>query len=144
MEKQAQLLPAIIIPSRGRCVLCAWCAVPAALLAPFVFWRSALGGLILCLVWAAAEFCVWARACSFAAAYDAKALTIYAGIAFPTERAVPLREAVCVRTLRTPLARLAGVSVLIIDTAAGTRLLLPTVPARQAERLAAALMRSNA
>ena len=36
---------AVIIPPKGRAVLCVWAAVPGLLAAPFVFWQGILPGL---------------------------------------------------------------------------------------------------
>ena len=44
---------ALIIPPRGRAVLCCWAAIPGLLAAPFVFWQSMPAGVVFCLLWAA-------------------------------------------------------------------------------------------
>lgn len=44
---------ALIIPPRGRAVLCCWAAIPGLLAAPFVFWQSLPAGVVFCLLWAA-------------------------------------------------------------------------------------------
>lgn len=119
---------ALIIPPRGRAVLCCWAAIPGLLAAPFVF----------CLLWAALVAVVYQRACSYAAALGAETLTVYSGIVFPLRRAVRRRAVTGLFRLRTPLLRLAGVSVVVI-TAPGTRLILPAVPAEQAAALTHAL-----
>lgn len=134
---------ALIIPPRGRAVLCLWAALPGALAAPFVFWQSLFAGLIFCALWAGLVALLRMRAVSYAAALGAETLTLYAGIAFPVRRAISRRAVTGVQQLRTPLLRLAGVTVLII-TAPGARLLLPAVPARQAEALARALAEDTA
>ena len=113
---------ALIIPPRGRAVLCCWAAIPGLLAAPFVFWQSLPAGVVFCLLWAALVAVVYQRACSYAAALGAETLTVYSGLF----------------RLRTPLLRLAGVSVVVI-TAPGTRLILPAVPAEQAAALTHAL-----
>ena len=110
---------ALIIPPRGRAVLCCWAAIPGLLAAPFVFWQSMPAGVVFCLLWAALVAVVYQRACSYAAALGAETLTVYSGIVFP-------------------LRRVAGVSVVVI-TAPGTRLILPAVPAEQAAALTHAL-----
>ena len=69
-----------------------------------------------------------------AAALGAETLTVYSGIVFPLRRAVRRRAVTGLFRLRTPLLRLAGVSVVVI-TASGTRLVLPAVPAEQAAAL---------
>ena len=117
---------ALIIPPRGRAVLCCWAAIPGLLAAPFVFWQSMPAGVVFCLLWAALVAVVYQRACS------------YAGIVFPLRRAVRRRAVTGLFRLRTPLLRLAGVSVVVI-TAPGTRLILPAVPAEQAAALTHAL-----
>ena len=129
---------ALIIPPRGRAVLCTWAALPGLVLAPFLFWQSLPAGAVFCLLWAALVMLVRLRATSYAAALGAETLTVYSGIAFPIRRAISRRAVTGVLQLRTPLLRLAGVSVLII-TAPGSRLILPAVPARQADALTHAL-----
>ena len=124
---------ALIIPPRGRAVLCCWAAIPGLLAAPFVFWQSLPAGMVFCLLWATLVAVVYQRACSYAAALGAETLTVYSGIVFPLRRAVT-----GLFRLRTPLLRLAGGSVVII-TAPGTRLILPAVPAEQAAALTHAL-----
>ena len=117
---------ALIIPPRGRTVLCCWAAIPGLLAAPFVFWQS--------MLWAVLVAVVYQRACSYAAALGAETLTVYSGIVFPLRRAIRRRAVTGLFRLRTPLLRLAGVSVVVI-TAPGTRLILPAVPAEQAAAL---------
>ena len=129
---------ALVIPPRGRAVLCCWAAIPGLLAAPFVFWQSLPAGVVFCLLWAALVAVVRVRACSYAAALGPETLTVYSGITFPLRRAVRRRAVTGLFQLRTPLLWLAGVSVVII-TAPGTRLILPAVPARQAAALAQAL-----
>lgn len=109
---------AVIIPPKGRAVLCVWAAVP---------------GLLAVLV-----FLARCRACSFAAVLGARTLTVYSGIVLPVRQVFPRRAVTGVQQLRTPLLRLAGASVLIIS-APGSRMLLPAVPAAQAGALAHAL-----
>lgn len=122
---------ALIIPPRGRAVLCCWAAIPGLLAAPFVFWQSLPAGVVFCLLWAALVAVVYQRACSYAAALGAETLTVYSGIVFPLRRAIRRRAV-------TGLFRLAGGSVVVI-TAPGTRLILPAVPAEQAAALTHAL-----
>ena len=129
---------ALVIPPRGRAVLCCWAALPGLVLAPFLFWQSLPTGVIFCLLWAALVALARLRATSYAAALGAETLTVYSGVAFPVQRAISRRAVTGVFQLRTPLLRLAGATVLII-TAPGSRLILPAVPARQAEALAHAL-----
>ena len=120
---------ALIIPPRGRAVLCCWAAIPGLLAAPFVFWQSLPAALVAV---------VYQRACSYAAALGAETLTVYSGIVFPLRRAIRRRAVTGLFRLRTPLLRLAGGSVVVI-TAPGTRLILPAVPAEQAAALTHAL-----
>ena len=108
--------------------------IPGLLAAPFVFWQSLPAGVVFCLLWAALVAVVYQRACSYAAALGAETLTVYSGIVFPLRRAVRRRAVTGLFRLRTPLLRLAGVSVVVI-TAPGTRLVLPAVPAEQAAAL---------
>lgn len=129
---------ALIIPPRGRVVLCCWAAIPGLLAAPFVFWQSLPAGMVFCLLWAALVAVVYQRACSYAAALGAETLTVYSGIVFPLRRAIRRRAVTGLFRLRTPLLRLAGVSVVVI-TAPGTQLILPAVPAEQAAALTHAL-----
>ena len=82
---------ALIIPPRGRAVLCCWAAIPGLLVAPFVFWQSLPAGVVFCLLWAALVAVVYQRACSYAAALGAETLTVYSGIVFPLRRAIRRR-----------------------------------------------------
>ena len=107
---------AVIIPPKGRAVLCVWAAVPGLLAAPFVFWQGILPGLVFAALWAVLVFLARCRACSFAAVLGARTLTVYSGIVLPVRQA----------------------SVLIIS-APGSRMFLPAVPAAQAGALAHAL-----
>ena len=120
MTEQELRRTAVIIPPTGRAVLCVWAAVPGLFAAPFVFWQSLAAGAGFCLLWAALLYCLWARACSFAAVLGARTVTVYSGAAVP---------------LRTPLMRLGGVSLLIV-AAPGAKLILPAIPAQQAGLLA--------
>lgn len=126
---------ALVMPPRGRAVLCVWAALPGAAGAPFAFWRSLTAGAVFCALWAVLIAGVWVRACSFAAALSEQTLTVYAGVVFPVRRAMPRRAVTGVRCLHTPLLRLARVRLLLIE-APGARLLLPAVPEAQALRLA--------
>ena len=138
MTEQELLRTALILPPRARAVLCVWAAVPGLLCAPFVFWQSLPAGVVFCLLWAALVVVVYQRACSYAAALGAETLTVYSGIVFPLRRAVRRKAVTGLFQLRTPLLRLAGVSVVVI-TAPGTRLILPAVPAEQVTVLTHAL-----
>lgn len=130
---------AVIIPPKGRAVLCVWAAVPGLLAAPFVFWQGILPGLVFAALWAVLVFLARCRACSFAAVLGARTLTVYSGIVLPVRQVFPRRAVTGVQQLRTPLLRLAGASVLIIISAPGSRMFLPAVPAAQAGALAHAL-----
>ena len=138
MTGRSLLRTALTIPPRGRAVLCVWAAIPGLIAAPFVFWQSIWAGLIFCLLWAGLVAGVRLRACSFAAALHPQDITVYAGVAFPVVRQLPRRAVTGVQLLRTPLLWLAGASVLVLRSP-GIQLVLPAVPARQAEALAAAL-----
>ena len=138
MTERDLLRTALIIPPKGRAVLCVWAAVPGVFCAPFVFWQSLPAGVVFCLLWAALVVVVYQRACSYAAALGAETLTVYSGIVFPLRRAVRRKAVTGLFQLRTPLLRLAGVSVVVI-TAPGTRLILPAVPAEQVTVLTHAL-----
>ena len=124
---------AVIIPPKGRAVLCVWAAVPGLLAAPFVFWQGILPGLVFAALWAVLVFLARCRACSFAAVLGARTLTVYSGIVLPVRQVFPRRAVTGVQQLR-----LAGASVLIIS-APGSRMFLPAVPAAQAGALAHAL-----
>ena len=138
MTEQELRRTAVVIPPKGRAVLCVWAAIPGLLLAPFAFWQSVWAGALFCALWAAFVALVRARACSFAAVLGARTLTVYSGIAIPLRQVLPRRAVTGVQQLRTPLLRLAGASVLLI-AAPGARMLLPAVPAAQAGALAHAL-----
>ena len=129
MTEQELRRTAVIIPPSGRAVLCVWAAVPGLFAAPFVFWQSIVAGAGFCLLWGFLVYCLWARACSFAAVLGARTVTVYSGAA------VPRGAVTSVRLLRTPLMRLGGVSLLIV-AAPGAKLFLPAIPAQQAGLLA--------
>ena len=122
---------ALVIPPKGRAVLCIWAAAAGLFLAPFAFWQSVPAGSVFCLLWAVLTALLRARACSYAAVLGEHTLTIYAGIAFPVRRVVPRRAVTGIQQFRSPLLRLAGVTVLVIS-APGARVLVPAVPAAQA------------
>lgn len=135
MTEQELRRTAVIIPPPGRAVLCVWAAVPGLFAAPFAFWQSAFLGLGFCLFWAFLVYCVRVRACSFAAALSPGTLTVYAGVALPVRRVVVRRAVTGVRLLRTPLLRMGHVSLLMV-AAPGVMLILPAIPAPEAEALA--------
>ena len=74
---------ALVIPPKGRAVLCIWAAAAGLFLAPFAFWQSVSAGAVFCLLWAMLTALLRARACSYAAVLGEHTLTIYAGITFP-------------------------------------------------------------
>ena len=119
------LRTALVIPPRGRAVLCCWAAIPGLLAAPFVFWQSLFAGCIFCALWACLVFAAWARACSFTAVLTARNTAVRAGIAVPITRQLPRRA-------------VTGVWMLVVRCP-GAQLILPGVPAPQAQALAAAL-----
>lgn len=133
------LRTALIIPPKGRAVLCIWASVPGVFCAPFVFWQGLLAGCVFCVLWAGFVFAVWARACSFAALLTAQNTAVRAGIATPITWQLPRRAVTGVWTLRTPLLWLAGCSVLVVR-GPGVQLVLPGVDALQAQALAAVLL----
>ena len=135
MTEQELRHTAVIIPPKGRAVLCVWAAVPGLLAAPFAFWQGLLPGFVFGLLWAGLVFCVRARACSFAAVLGARTLTVYSGIVLPVRKVFPRRAVTSIQQFRTPLLRLAGVSFLILS-APGSRMFLPAIPAAQAGALA--------
>ena len=138
MTERDLLRTALIIPPKGRAVLCVWAAVPGVFCAPFVFWQSLFAGCIFCALWACLVFAAWARACSFTAVLTARNTAVRAGIAVPITRQLPRRAVTGVQQFRSPLLRLAGATVLVIS-APGARVLVPAVPAAQAAALACAL-----
>ena len=123
MTERDLLRTALIIPPKGRAVLCVWAAVPG----------------VFCALWACLVFAAWARACSFTAVLTARNTAVRAGIAVPITRQLPRRAVTGVWTLRTPLLWLAGCSVLVVH-GPGVQLFLPGVDALQAQALAAVLM----
>lgn len=135
MTEQELRRTAVIIPPTGRAVLCVWAAVPGLFAAPFVFWQSAAAGAGFCLLWGFLVYCLWARACSFAAVLGERTVTVYSGVALPVRQVLPRRAVTSVRLFRTPLLRLGGVSLLIV-AAPGAKLFLPAIPAQQAGLLA--------
>ena len=138
MTERELLRTALVIPPRGRAVLCVWAGVPGLVCAPFVFWQSIAAGCVFCAVWTALVFEVWVRSCSFAAWLTPKDLVMQAGVAVPAARQLPRQAVTGLFALRTPLLWLAGCSVLVVH-GPGAQLILPGVPARQAQALAAAL-----
>ena len=112
MTEQELRRTAVIIPPTGRAVLCVWAAVPGLFAAPFVFWQSVAAGAGFCLLWGFLIYCLWARACSFAAVLGERTVTVYSGVALPVRQVLPRRAVTSVRLLRTPLLRLGGVSLL--------------------------------
>ena len=128
----------LIIPPRGRAVLCVWTAVPGAAAAPFLFWQNLWAGLAFCAAWAGLVWAVQARACSFVAALGSRTLRVYAGVVFPVEQMLPRGSVTSALQLRTPLLRLAGASLLVLS-APGVRVFLPAVDAAQADALVRAL-----
>jgi len=133
---------ALVIPPHGRAVLCVWAAVPGVMGAPFAFWRGIFTGVVFCALWAALAAGVWVRACGFAAALNERTLTVYVGVTFTAQRAIPRRAVTGVRCFCTPLMYLAQVRLLLVE-APGARVLLPAVRAEQAEQLAALLVGEN-
>ena len=83
MTEQELRRTAVIIPPTGRAVLCVWAAVPGLFAAPFVFWQGVAAGAGFCLLWGFLVYCLWARACSFAAVLGERTITVYSGVALP-------------------------------------------------------------
>ena len=138
MTERELLRTALVIPPRGRAVLCVWAGVPGLVCAPFVFWQSIAAGCVFCAVWTALVFEVWVRSCSFAAWLTPKDLVMQAGVAVPAARQLPRQAVTGLFALRTPLLWMAGCSVLVVRCP-GAQLILPGVPGRQAQALTAAL-----
>ena len=139
MTERELLHTALIIPPKGRAVLCAWAGVPGLVCAPFVFWQSIAAGCIFCALWAAFVFEVWVRCCSFAARLTPHSVVVQSGVAVPLTRQLPRRAVTGTWALRTPLLWLAGCSLLIVR-GPGVQLFLPGVDALQAQALAAVLL----
>ena len=133
------LRTALIIPPKGRAVLCFWAAVPGVFCAPFVFWQSIFAGCVFCALWAGLVFAVWVFGMTAIAALTAQNTTVRAGIAVPVTRQLTRSAVTGVWALRTPLLWLAGCSVLVVR-GPGVQLFLPGVDALQAQALAAVLM----
>lgn len=138
MTEQELLRTALIIPPRARDVLCLWAAVPGAVCAPFVFWQSTAAGILFCLIWTGVVFALRIRAMSFTAVLTPRSITVQVGVTFPVTRQIPRRAVTGVQLLRTPLLWLAGASVLIVRCP-GAQLVLPGIPAVQADAFAAIL-----
>lgn len=139
VNEQELTATALVIPPRGRAVLCLWAAVPGLLAAPFVFWQGLGWGLAFSALWALFVAAIRVRACSFVAALGPRALTIQLGVAFSVRRTLPRRAVTSALQFRTPLLRLAGLSVLVLFTP-GFWVVLPAVPRAQADALAAVLL----
>lgn len=138
MTERELLRTALVIPPRARAVLCVWAGVPGLVCAPFVFWQSIPAGCVFCALWAALVFEVWVRSCSFAAFLTRQNLVVQSGVAVPLTRQLPRRAVTGVWTLRTPLLWMAGSSLLLVR-GPGVQLLLPGVPAQQAQALTDAM-----
>ena len=143
MTERELLRTALIIPPKGRAVLCVWAALPGVLCAPFAFWQGKAAGLVFVLLWACLVAALRLRACSFVAVLQPGTLLVQAGIAFPVTRQMPRRAVTGVQNFRTPLLWLAGTSVLVVRSP-GCAVVLPAVPAQQAMALAAALAEGRA
>lgn len=139
MTQQQLLRTALVIPPRGRALVCLWCAVPGAIAAPFAFYRSLAAGVCFALVWGALVGLAWVRCVSFAAALTPAGLTVYAGVFWPVRRTIRREAVTSVVCLATPLARRAGVRLVSVRTP-GLRLRLPALEAEGAEALARALL----
>lgn len=139
MTERELLHTALVIPPRARAVLCVWAGVPGIVCAPFLFWQSIPAGCVFCALWAALVFEVWVRACSFATFLTPRDLAVQSGIAVPLARQLPRRAVTGVWALRTPLLWMAGCSLLIVR-GPGVQMLLPGVPAPQAQALTEVLM----
>lgn len=138
MTERELLHTALVIPPKGRAVLCVWAGVPGLICAPFVFWQSIPAGCVFCALWAVLVFEVWVRACSFAVFLTRRELVVQSGVAVPITRQLPRRAVTGVWALRTPLLWAAGCSLLLVR-GPGVQLFLPGVPAQQAQALTEAL-----
>lgn len=123
-----------VISSKGRLVELAWLLIPAAILAPFFFWRGAAWGIVLLLAVLIGAGAIWLRAVSFVAAVSADTLSLYGGVVFPFERRIP-RESICgMARIATPLLDVAGCRILLLYTPSGT-IFLPGLSRADAEQL---------
>ena len=140
MTERDLLRTALIIPPKGRAVLCVWAAVPGVFCAPFcVLAEPVCRVYFLCPVGVPCVRRVGQEPAAFTAVLTARNTAVRAGIAVPITRQLPRRAVTGVWTLRTPLLWLAGCSVLVVH-GPGVQLFLPGVDALQAQALAAVLM----
>lgn len=139
MTERDLLRTALIIPPKGRAVLCVWAAVPGVFCAPFVFWQSLFAGCIFCALWACLVFAAWARACSFTAVLTARNTAVRAGIAVPITRQLP-RRAVHHQHAAPGQPQKRRAQGPHASHGPGVQLFLPGVDALQAQALAAVLM----
>ena len=139
MTEGELLRTALVIPPRARAVLCVWAGIPGLVCAPFVFWQSIPAGCAFCVLWAVLVFAIWVRCCSFTARLTLRSLAVQSGVAVPLARQLPRRAVTGVWALRTPLLWMAGCSLLIVR-GPGVQMLLPGVPAPQAQALTEILM----
>lgn len=142
MTHQQLLRTALVIPRRGRALVCLWCAVPGAAAAPFAFYRSAAAGVCFSLAWGVLVGLVWLRCLSFAAALTPAGLTVYSGVFWPVRRTIRRQAVTSVVCLSTPLARRAGLRLVSVRSP-GMRLLLPALEADAAQALTQVLLEAQ-
>lgn len=142
MTPQQLLRTALVIPPRGRALVCLWCTLPGLAAAPFAFYRSGAAGACFVLGWGALVGLVFVRCLSFAAALTPAGLTVYTGVFWPVQRTVRRQAVTTVVSLSTPLGRRAGVQTLLVRTP-GLRLVLPALDKAGAEALAQALLEAQ-
>lgn len=134
MTEQELRRTAVIIPPTGRAVLCVWAAVPGLFAAPFVFWQSVAAGAGFCLLWGFLVYCLWARACSFAAVLGTDRNGLLRRCAAGAAGASPPGRYQCPAAPDTPAA--AGRRLAAHRGSPGREALLPAIPAQQAGLLA--------
>ena len=125
--------------SGGGRVVAFWLILPGAALAPFVFWQTFWGGVLLCAVWLFfCVVCVPLHLSTVRVSVSSGEVRLDRGLVFKSSRRVPLRFVAGVCRIRTPLLTLARSSLLVVYTS-GCLLILPPVGDGQADPLIRAL-----
>lgn len=127
------------IQSKGRAVLLAWAGMAGALLLPFAFWQGAVPGLVLCAVLAALLWWLSAWASGWKLTLlPGGGLAVQYGLVWQSRRALAPGAVIAATRLSTPLLRLAGCRMVLLQTAGGV-VVLPCLQRQQAAALCAAL-----
>ncbi len=124
MTEQELRRTALIIPPRGRAVLCVWAAVPGLFVRPSCSGRACFAGACFCALWGL--LCCLGRGPAALPACSRTGLSVQAGIAFPSCGSPAPPAVTGVQLLRTPLLWLAASSVLVVRRP-GAQLFLPGV-----------------